>query len=148
MKQPTCTAIDGADHKGHAIETCYECGTEWPCKTWRRWIKSKDYRIAELEAAVKRLANREGDQERQLHRLEQTVREDSNILRNGIFRAVSDVGRHNRMGYLTLDWTQDTEDFTLAGSSHITRVAGRSELTVTYEDVSGRTWVNGQRGEG
>ncbi|MFJ4828444.1 hypothetical protein ACIP79_00660 [Streptomyces sp. NPDC088747] len=143
MNKPECTSIDGVDHKGHAIETCYKCGTDWPCKTWRRWTKSKDYRIAELEAAVKRLADQTTRDGEKLRELERAVRDDSNILRNGVFRAMTDLGKSGRMGNLDLSWAQDIQDFTMMGTSHITRVAGRSELTVTYEDVSGYTWTNG-----
>lgn len=34
------------------ILICAEDGKEWPCKTWRKWAKSKDYRIAELGRRV------------------------------------------------------------------------------------------------
>lgn len=35
---------------------CAEDGKEWPCTTWRKWMKSKDYRIAELERLLAGLA--------------------------------------------------------------------------------------------
>ncbi|QES45213.1 hypothetical protein DEJ49_33275 [Streptomyces venezuelae] len=142
MKEPKQHIVIESDF-GPDDPICGECGDNWPCRTWRRWTTSKDYRIAELEAAVKRLTDRAGDQERQLHRLEQVVREDSNILRNGIFRAVSDLGRHGRMGDLTLDRTRDDIDITPPGAMWRERTAGPVELTVTYEGLDGRTWVNG-----
>lgn len=143
MREPTEHHVYDDEYQDDTGE-CIECDQPWPCKTWRKWTASKDYRIAQLEATVKRLsgqAARDGDK---LHELESTVRDDSNILRNGIFRAISDIGRHNRMGNLSLDWTRDVEDFTLDGSPWIHRVAGRSELTVTYEDLDGGTWKNGE----
>ncbi len=143
MKEPTEHHVYDDGHDDDAGE-CTADGQEWPCKTWRRWTKSKDYRIAELEATVKRLSERTTAQAGTLIDLQKTVRDDSNILRNGVFRAMQDVGRHGRMGNLTLDWQRDVQDFTMAGSSHIARIAGSSELTVIYEDLGGRTWTNGE----
>lgn len=140
MKEPEGHEASANDYEPSC---CVEDGQPWPCKTWRKWTASKDCRITELEATVKRLADRAGSQERQLHRLEQTVREDSNILRNGVFRAMADLGRHERMGNLTLNWSRDPVDVTPAGAAWRELAPGTVDLTVKYEDVDGRTWTNG-----
>ncbi|MFF0183507.1 hypothetical protein [Streptomyces sp. NPDC005244] len=140
MREPT-------DHEASTNEYeplhCVEDGKPWPCKTWRRWTKSKDYRIAELEAGLKAAREHTSRLDSRLREAEKTVREDSNILRNGIFRGMTDLGKHGRMGNLTLNWSREAEDFTMATDRHRVRLAGPVELAVMYEDLDGRTWTNG-----
>lgn len=128
---------------GDDTGACVADSEEWPCKTWRRWIKSKDYRIAELEALTKRLEGESARHGERLREIEKTVRDDSNILRNGIYRAMTDVGAHGRMGSLALDWQQDELDVSEFMSPR-TRVPLPAELTVIYKDIGGRTWTNGE----
>lgn len=143
MKEPTKHLEIESDY-GSDDPVCAEDGDNWPCKTWRKWTASKDYRIARLEAAVKALQVDSNNDASRIEALERTVREDSNILRNGIFRAVKDMGAHGRVGNLGLEWIQDAQDFTALGDGHAVRVATGSDLSVVYDDVEGRTWTNGK----
>lgn len=47
MKEPKAHYRADDDYYGDGV--CAEDGKEWPCKTWRKWLKSDSYRIAELE---------------------------------------------------------------------------------------------------
>lgn len=142
MKEPIEHQAIESDY-GPDDPVCAEDGDNWPCKTWRRWTASKDYRIAELEEGLKREQRRTSSLADQVRETAKTVREDSNILRNGIFHAMRDLGRRGAMGNLTLDWSRDSEDFDVFTLGRRVRVAGPTELTVTYEDLDGRTWTNG-----
>lgn len=55
MKDPKAKHFGVDAEEFGTILICAEDGKEWPCKTWRKWAKSKDYRIAELERRVNAL---------------------------------------------------------------------------------------------
>lgn len=144
MKEPTehTPADDEYEREGDTLE-CIECDQPWPCKTWRKWTASKDYRIAQLEAGLKREQQRTSGFEERLSKLERTVSEDNNILRNGVFKAIADISEHGQAGSLGLEWTRDAQDFTMQGNNHTFRVAGPSQLHVLYIAVDGSVWANG-----
>lgn len=141
MKEPTEHEPNGVPYEDYEI--CEADGKRWPCDTWQKWTASKDYRIAQLEEGLKREQQRTSGLEAQVREMAKTVRDDSNILRNGIFHAMTDLGTHERIGSLGLEWTVDDQDFTMMGGSHRVRVAGSSELSVIYVAVDGRVWTNG-----
>ncbi|MCX4912856.1 hypothetical protein [Streptomyces sp. NBC_00687] len=140
MKEPEGHEASANDYEPSC---CVEDGSPWPCKTWRKWTASKDYRIKELEAGLKAARENAARIDARLRAVENTVREDSNILRNGIFRAMADLGKEGRMGNLALNWSREAEDFTTLGQSHRVRVAGPVDLIVKYVDIDGRTWTDG-----
>lgn len=142
MKEPTEHQAIESDY-GPDDPVCAEDGDNWPCATWQKWTASKDYRIAQLEEGLKREQRRTSSLEDRVREMAKTVREDTNILRNGIFKAIADLGTHGRIGSLGLEWLSDSQDFTMMGSGHRVRVATPAELSVIYIDVDGRVWTNG-----
>lgn len=147
MKEPEghyeCDPADVIPDDRTLVPYCASDGEVWPCKTWQKWTASKDYRIAQLEAGLKREQQRTSDFEERLSKLEHTVSEDNNILRNGVFKAIADISEHGRAGSLGLEWAMDAQDFTMRGSSHMHRVAGPAQLHVLYIAVDGSVWANG-----
>lgn len=131
--------------KGHTYtdyDNCIVCGTDWPCKPYRRFMKSKSYRLTELEAQVKNLATRVDSQGKELaqlrdraHRLE--------VLTKGVWPAVNDLLKGLVGGTLTVGEDVDYQEFQVFGGPPI-RVAGLRDFYCTYESPDGTEYRNGE----
>lgn len=137
------------DHDGEGEGICAKDGEEWPCPTWKKWIKSDSYRIAMLEEKVQRLILDSAGNRKELSLLRESNRRLNLYVRAGLSLAVADLIRGVPAGSLTERVDRESQDFsTYDGRVH--RVASLEEYTVTYEgrpDRKGKrvTWVNGKR---
>lgn len=136
MKEPNCL-VDDEDYGG---DECVRCGETWPCKKWKRWTSSKDYRIKLLEERVTSLYSERERHSKDLVNARSRLFVVETILK-GQAPAMGDLLR--TIGG-SLDWETvvDYEDFTsLCGPP--ARMARNQTFTVTYKDGDGSVWKNG-----
>lgn len=131
--------------KGHTYDDydeCVRCEKPWPCKTYRRFMKSKSYRLTELEAQVKNQAEQISSQARQLDQLRDRAHR-LEVLVKGVWPAVNDLLKGAVGGSLTVGEDVDYQDFTSwGGRTH--RVAGLRDFYCTYESPDGTSYRNGE----
>ena len=113
-------------------QVCAETGYDWPCKAWRKWTKSKDYRIARLEERVDKLTlNTVGDR-KELARLRTARR------RNGLITAAHTewlAGLNQTTGHAAgIEVRRDVETIGVSDGWAIKRVAMPETFEVRYGD--------------
>jgi hypothetical protein len=111
-------------------------GEGWPCKTWRKWLKSDSYRLAELEAKFEGLMIGVTSQRDAIDNLKYSARLDAATI-HALIMAVNNGGGHIDVGQ-----TQDVMNMATFFGSPIT-LPGRKDFIVTYK-FSGETWENGK----
>lgn len=126
---------------------CAKDGEKWPCPSWKKWIKSPDYRFQVLEEDVERLRLDSAGNRKELRILRESHRRLDLFVRAGLRLLVKDIAEGRPAGVLTEKVHTDYQEFHTYGSSQPIRVAGAEEYTVTYEGphYSGKqhTWTNG-----
>lgn len=134
--------------KGHTYtdwDTCARCETDWPCKPYRRFMKSKSYRLTELEAQVKNLATRLDSVSKEATQLRDRVHR-AEVLIQGSYPAMVDLLKGVTGGNLTVHEEVDHLDVTSwGGRTH--RFGGLREFYTTYESPDGTSWRNGEFSE-
>lgn len=136
MKEPKCLV----DDEDYGDDECVRCCEPWPCKKWKRWTSSKDYRIKLLEERMTSLYN---ERER--------VSKDLDDAKSRLFKVETILkGQAPAMGDLlrtiggSLEWETviDYDDFTSLCGPPARMVRGQS-FNVTYKDGDGSVWKNG-----
>lgn len=138
MKEPEGHGEYAAGYDG-LLGRCAKDGKKWPCPTWRKWTASKDYRIKELETKVERLGLDAAGNRKELASLREAHRRLELLVRGGVLLALRDAGRCG----ISETVVRDIQEYTLAGSSEVARVAGTEDYTVTFTGKHSR-YVNGR----
>lgn len=129
---------------------CEADGQEWPCKTWRKWMKTPEYRIGLLEKEVETLRSSDAWLRQDVDRLRQDVdrlRDKAHrveVTMKGVWPALSDLLQGKTGGSLKVGENVEHQDFTTAGSYMAQRVAVLREPYVDYTGPDGDTYHNGQ----
>jgi hypothetical protein len=138
MKQPKC----GYDSDEFENE-CYECDEPWPCKKWRRWTASKDYRIAELEATLERALVRIAATESRLNQLEDKAYHVETWVK-GVTPAFGDLLAGKAGGSISISSDTEYQDFSSAAHASTFRLTRGRLYSVTYNSPDGSVYKNGR----
>jgi hypothetical protein len=111
-------------------------GEGWPCKTWRKWLKSDSYRIVLLQEKTDNLVGVLERQRKEIDNLKYGARLDAATI-HALIMAVNNGGGHIDVGQ-----TQDVMNVATFFGSPIT-LPGRKDFIVTYK-FSGEVWENGK----
>lgn len=124
---------------GDEYQYCQADREPWPCRKWQRWTASKEYRLKELEDKHELLVSSYRSTETELRETREKLRRLELLVRGGVLLALRDAGHSG----ITEEVTRDVQDYTMAGSSWVHRVAGLEDYTVTYTGRNTK-YVNGE----
>lgn len=125
---------------------CDKDGESWPCKKWKAWLASPEFRLKVLESRCDTQAKNLAEQGKELRQL----REKSQLLdllfagyRPAINDAVTRLG-----GSINYKRTAHTQDmYAMGGTLSKTVITGRVDHMVTFKDADGSIWENGHNVE-
>lgn len=121
---------------------CNACLEPWPCAKWKKWEKSNEYRIGQLEERVKALSKRL-DAERQLNSELKDKVHRMEIWTNGITPVISDLLDGKPGGKLSYREDVDHVDAFVGYGHPPMRLAGLREFSVDYSGPDGSKYHNG-----
>lgn len=143
MKDPSEVHYEVEDGDGFMQGSCAADGEDWPCKVWRKWQASSEYRVAMTEREVRALWSVVGSQ----RKLIDDLRDEVHRLKawtQGVTPALGDLLGGVTGGTISISEQIDHEDITSVHSPAPVRVAARREYNVDYESVDGRSYRNGR----
>lgn len=116
---------------------CAADSRSWPCKTWRKWLASPEYRLGEIENRLALNEKREGEARKELREAKEKLRRLELLVRGGVMLYLRDSGA-NISESVIRDY-QDIEGY----SGYVGRIAGPEEYIVEYTGKN-RRYVNGR----
>lgn len=131
MKDPvTHYAIN--DHPDADI--CMKDSQPWPCNTWRKWLKSPEYRIAQLEKIVEELQARDAATSKRIADLEKLAYR-AKLIQDAQTEWLGSLNRHTgQCQKIQIIWSRQIIDTTSATSKWATYAPGRETFKVRFGD--------------
>lgn len=144
MKEPEGHYQYDHDDYDTAEDICAKDGEVWPCPTWRKWLKSKDCRILQLESKVEQLESKVEQLALNTAGHRETLRQLDLFVRGGVARMVFDLAKDGHVrNSLDESVTREALDVhSIRGGGEVT--LGRPEYEVIYKDNAGNTWRNNE----
>lgn len=148
MKEPTAhfEQYEDPDFEWSSTGFCKKDGEAWPCRKWKAWLASPEFRLKVVESRLDTQAKNLVEQGKELRQL----REKSQLLdllfagyRPAINDAVTRLG-----GSINYKRTAQTQDvYAMGGTLQKTVVTALVDHLVTFKDADGSIWENGHNVE-
>lgn len=114
-------------------------GEVWPCKAWKKHVKSPGYRLNILEAEVNSLRGRI----RSIESADATVRQDLFQLR-ALVQTLLVAHGDSELPHITIERSTEYDEMSFAHSAVIHRIPTLDLFEVHYTDTKGNEYVNGK----
>lgn len=140
MKEPKGhEEVDLPDWAWDEPTVCAADNESWPCKTWRKWLASPEYRLGEIEKKLAENQKREDKARQELRETKEKLRRLELLVRGGVMLHLYENGAR-----ISESVQVDSEflDFSYGGET-ISMGGGRREYTVEYTGKNSR-YVNGR----
>lgn len=138
MKEPKGhEELDLPDWAWDQPTVCAADNEFWPCKTWRKWMESPEYRLGEIEKRIAVNEKREGEARKELREAKEKLRRLELLIRGGVMLYLRDNGAR-----ISESVQMDYHDINMI-DGRMFRAAGAQEYTVTYHGKN-RRYVNGR----
>lgn len=119
---------------GEDDSVCYEDGKAWPCKTWRKWMKSDSYRLATLEQKVQELTGSTAKHIRAIDQL-RTDAHRAKLLQNAQMEWLAALNNYTgQRDTITVDRHIEMRDVTAFDSRYVKLVPGPETFQVKFGD--------------